>query len=448
MTKKKLYDIKIESMRYPNLGISSLGDQKIQCKGTITGQTVQVRLGRKRGEYREAKKVQILEHSPLETMNPCPAFGDCGGCQYQRLPFTTEDALKQKMMEELFAEAAPGLTIQRHSNPRPRSYRNKMEYTFGDAYKGGPLVLGLHSAGRFYEMVDTAGCNIVHPDFEVIRQGVQDYFRQTGQAFYRKLHHTGLLRHLVIRCGFHTRELLINLVTTSQDEVSTEGLIDILLDLPLELNIVGILHTINDDLADAVKADELRTLYGRPYLYERVLGLEFKISPFSFFQPNVFGIENLYSRLLELAGDLSETTVYDLYSGTGTIGMILAKKAHKVIGVEIVEEAVLAARENAVANGIKNVEFRSADVLKELEQLTDPADLIVLDPPRAGIHPKALEGIISYQPKNFLYVSCNPKSMAEDLHSFLQAGYEIKALEWFDQFTRTPHVEALAYISV
>lgn len=257
----------------------------------------------------------------------------------------------------------------------------------------------------------------------------------------------GFLRHLVIRSGFNTKELMINLVTTTQDNFDYEEFKEMLLNLKLENEIVSILHTKNDDPADAVKSDETVIIYGRDYIYEEILGLRFKISAFSFFQPNVFGIEKLYSRVLDMAGDLEEITAYDLYSGTGTISQILAKKAKKVIGVEIVEEAVEAAKINAELNAITNVEFRANDVLKELENLNEVPELIVLDPPRSGINPKALEKILDFNPLKFIYISCNPKTLAADFNSFIDRGYKLVNLELFDQFTRTYHVEMVALFS-
>lgn len=440
MRKKKEFLFKPEKLIFPNLAEGMVEGQRVRLKNAIPGQLYNIVLGRQKSDYRQVKWFELLERSEIETNTPCDAFEKCGGCSYQTLPLETELELKTNSILDLFSETGfEGLIV--HPNPKPEGYRNKMEYTFGDEVKGGPLILGLHRKGRYYEIVDTTTCNIVHPDFEKIRIGVMNYFKNIGKKHYRKMSAEGFLRHLVVRAGFHTGEIMVNLVTTTQDELNSSEFVELLMDLDLENEIVSILHTLNDDVGDAVRSDEMRVLHGRDHIYEEVLGLRFKISPFSFFQPNVFGIENLYSRVLELAGDLSDTTVYDLYSGTGTISQILAKKAKSVIGVEIIEEAVEAARINAELNDIDNVEFRANDVLKELERLTGAPELIVLDPPRSGIVPKALEGILDFNPVKFIYISCNPKTLAADYHSFINKGYKLTHLEIFDQFTRTYHVE-------
>ena len=219
-----------------------------------------------------------------------------------------------------------------------------------------------------------------------------------------------------------------------------------LLVLPLEGTIVGILHILNDSLADLVQSDETRVLYGQDYFYENLLGLKFKITPFSFFQPNSLGAEVLYETARSYIGDTRDMTVFDLYSGTGTISQILAAVAKKVIGVEIVEEAVVAARENAERNGIENCEFIAGDVLKVLDEIGEKPDFIVLDPPRDGIHPKALPKIINYQVENLVYISCKPTSLARDLEIFLKQGYRVERCVCVDQFAQTVHTETICHL--
>ena len=220
-----------------------------------------------------------------------------------------------------------------------------------------------------------------------------------------------------------------------------------LLALPLEGRIVGIMHIINDSLSDVVQSDETRLLYGQDYFYETLLELRFKISPFSFFQPNSLAAEVLYSIVREYIGETKEKVVFDLYSGTGTIAQLLAPVAKEVIGVEIVEEAVEAARENAAFNGLENCHFIAGDVLKVLDDLTEKPDVIVLDPPRDGIHPKALPKILDYQVDKIIYISCKPTSLARDLPAFIDAGYQIQKTCSVDQFCSTVHVETVVLLS-
>ena len=295
-----------------------------------------------------------------------------------------------------------------------------MEFSFGDAEKDGPLTLGLHKKGSTYDVLTASDCKLVHEDLTKILTCVLDYCKEQGFTYYHKMRHEGYLRHLLMRRGNTTGEILINLVTTTQLNPDLSELVERLMALSLEGKIVGILHILNDSLADLVQSDETRVLYGQDYFYENLLGLKFKITPFSFFQPNSLGAEVLYETARSYIGDTRDMTVFDLYSGTGTISQILAAVAKKVIGVEIVEEAVVAARENAERNGIKNCEFIAGDVLKVLDEIEEKPDFIVLDPPRDGIHPKALPKIIEYQVDNLVYISCKPTSLARDLEIFLR----------------------------
>ena len=240
---------------------------------------------------------------------------------------------------------------------------------------------------------------------------------------------------------------MVNLVTTSEIETDFAELQKRLLALPLEGKIVGFLHIINNSLSDVVRSDETRILYGQDYFYEEILGLKFKITPFSFFQPNSYGAEVLYKTAREYIGDTKEMTVFDLYSGTGTISQIMASVAKEVIGVEIVEEAVKAAGENAHLNGIENCRFIAGDVLKVLDDIQEKPDFIILDPPRDGIHPKALPKIIDYGVDKLVYISCKPTSLARDLEMFLGRGYQVEKVCCVDQFCQTVHIETVVLLS-
>ncbi len=328
-------------------------------------------------------------------------------------------------------------------SPQEFAYRNKMEFSFGDEYKDGPLSLGLHKKGSTYDVLNACDCKLVHEDMTKILTCVLEYCREKGYSYYHKMQHMGFLRHLLLRRGNTTGEILVNLVTTSQEETDFAELKERLLSLKLEGKIVGFLHIINDALSDVVKSDETRVLYGKDYFYEEILGLKFKITPFSFFQPNSYGAEVLYETAREYIGNTKDMTVFDLYSGTGTISQILAAVAKEVIGVEIVEEAVAAAGENAKLNGIENCRFLAGDVLKVLDTIKEKPDFIVLDPPRDGIHPKALPKIIDYGVDKLVYISCKPTSLARDLEMFLGRGYRVEKVCCVDQFCQTVHCETI-----
>src|SRR5690625_2511780 len=387
--RSKVIEMEIIETHFPNKSIGTHNDKIIKIKGGIKGQKVKVLLGRKRRDHIQGKLLEVLEKSPLEKNITSQPLDKSGACSYAGLLYEDEIDLKEKQVLDLFKrkgiENINFLGIER--SPNVEGYRNKMEYTFGDEVKDGPLILGLHERGKFYSIVDSDGCNMVDSDFTNIRKSVMNYFRDLEMPHYHRISHVGFLRHLVIRKALSTGEILINLVTSSQEELDKEDFVNILLDCEKNhliegSKIIGILHTINDGLGDVVQADNLELLYGRDYIVEEILDLKFEISPFSFFQTNTYGAEKLYRLVREFAGDIQDKTIFDLYSGTGTIAQIMAPLARKVIGIEIVEEAVEKARDNSKLNELDNVEFIAGDVLKEVDKLEDKADIIVIDPPR------------------------------------------------------------------
>lgn len=381
-------------------------------------------------------------------MEICKHNEYCGGCIYQEMPYQEQIILKGKEVLRLLDEKK--VMYDRYlgieGSPKQKAYRNKMEYTFGDEIKEGEMTLGMHKKGRFMSIVTVDECQLVDGDFNTILRAALDFCKEKEYAFYHKKSHKGLMRNLIIRKGEHTGELLVNIVTTSQQEFDENGFVDTLNNLELTNKLVGILHTINDNVADFVYCDRIKTLWGQDYYTEEIMGLRFKVSAFSFFQTNVLAIEKLYTEAISLIKDLDGKTVFDLYCGTGTITQILALRAKKAIGVEIVEEAVEAAKENAKLNGLDNCEFIAGDVFEVLNKLEEIPDVIVLDPPRVGIHPKALEKIVSYGVKQIVYISCNPKSLADNL-SFMQFhGYQVKSVKAFDNFPNTKHIECVCLI--
>lgn len=445
--KNEIIEFKIDRVDFPNKGKATYEDKELKFKGGIEGQKIQARVKRKRKGYIEVKPISVVERAPIETQEGCIHFGICGGCTFQSLTYEDELKLKEKQILELFKKAELDvnfLGIER--SPIVEGYRNKMEYTFGDEMKDGPLALGMHRKGRFYEVVNVPECNIVEDDFTLIREEVLAYFREKEKSYYRKKNHVGFLRHLVVRKAQSTGEIMVNLVTSSQDTLDESEFADRLNSIKLSGEITGILHTTNDSLSDAVKVDKMDLLYGRDYIMEEILGLKFKISPFSFFQTNTYGAEKLYSIAREFAGDIDEKIVFDLYSGTGTIAQIMAPMAKKVIGIEIVEEAVEKANENKELNGLDNIEFIAGDVLEKVDNLKEKPDLIMIDPPRDGIHPKAINKIIDFDPETFVYISCNPVTLVRDLKVFKERGYRIEKVKCMDMFPRTPHVETVCLL--
>lgn len=460
MKKGEIYEGVIECVDFPNKGTVRVDGERVTVKNGIPGQNVRFAINKKRKNKAEGRLLEVLEKSPLETREPvCSLFPACGGCMYQTMSYEEQLKMKENQIRSLLDEAiaAAGQTDSKgnadycfegiQGSPKEFAYRNKMEFSFGDEYKDGPLSLGLHKKGSTYDVLTASDCKLVHEDLTRILNCVLNYFQERKTPYYRKMSHEGYLRHLLLRRSESSGEILVCLITSSQREEPLEALVQQVLELPLEGTVVGFLHIINDSLADVVQSDETRILYGQDFFYETILGLRFKITPFSFFQTNSKGAEVLYSAARDYIGETKDMTVFDLYSGTGTIAQILAPAAKEVVGVEIVEEAVEAARENAAANGLDNCRFLAGDVLKVLDEIPEKPDLIVLDPPRDGVHPKALPRIIAYGVDRMLYISCKPTSLARDLGVLIPSGYRVEKVRLVDMFPQTVHVETVVLLS-
>lgn len=454
----------VERVDFPNKGIAVTDDgERVIVKNTIPGQKVEFVVNKVKHQRAEGRLMEVIEKSPLETEEPCPHFGMCGGCTYQTVPYEKQLDMKLTQVKKLISDAigtekeAGYEFIGIHGSPKKSEYRNKMEFSFGDEYKDGPLALGMHKRGSFYDLVTVSDCQIVDEDFRTILKATLDYFSKNNIPYFHRATHKGYLRHLLVRKATKTGEIIVDLVTSTQTEGFNEE--ELLAGFRYELltrhydgRFKGVLHTKNDSVADVVKNEGTEVLYGDSYFYEELLGLKFKITPFSFFQTNSLGAEVLYETAREfILGDdkdsLNGKTVYDLYSGTGTIAQLMAPVCKEVVGVEIVEEAVCAAKENAALNGLDNCKFIAGDVLKVLDEIEEKPDYIILDPPRDGIHPKAIGKIIEYGVENMVYISCKPTSLARDLQIFMARGYRVEKICCVDMFPNTYHVETVVLLS-
>lgn len=451
MKKKDEIILEIADVNFPNKAYGYYEGEKVIVKNAVPGQKVQAQVFKKRGSGVEARLQEVIERSPLEReTGMCSHYALCGGCTYQTMRHEEELRLKERQVKRLLENA--GICVQSWEGivpaPSETGYRNKCEFSFGDEEKDGDLALGMRKRMSYYEVVTLKDCNIVDADYLRIIEGTLQFFQERKVPFYHKARHDGSLRHLVVRKGAATGEILINLVTSSEVPFSVEEFKDMLLGLELDGSVCGILHSVNDGLADVVKSDEMRLLYGRDFFMEKLFDLEFKVSVYSFFQTNSAGAEKLYSIVKEFAGDVADKTVFDLYCGTGTIGQIMAEAgSKKVIGIELIEEAVVAANENAKRNHLENCTFLAGDVLKMVDELKERPDLIIVDPPRDGIHPKAIGKIIAFGTPEIVYVSCKPTSLARDLEIFQQEGYLVERVKLMDMFPRTVHVETVALLS-
>ncbi|MCD8336969.1 MAG: class I SAM-dependent RNA methyltransferase [Lachnospiraceae bacterium] len=522
MKKGQIMEGAVERVDFPNKGIVRTEEGTVTVKNVLPGQMIRFAISKKRSGRAEGRLLEVLQPSMLEKQEPaCSLFPACGGCTWQSLSYESQLKLKAEQVKRLLApvlrtetefmkepaaaaELVTGSAALSESNsaidavfegilrsPQEFAYRNKMEFSFGNEYKDGPLTLGLHRRGSHYDVLTADDCHLVHSDMTALLKETLSFFQERQIPHYHKMTHEGILRHLLLRRAEKTGEILVCLVTAGIKEENTrkefaeiqqEYTAHILaLEQNLQGHIAGILHMRNDSLADIVQSDEATILYGQDYFYETLLGLRFKITPFSFFQTNSLGAEVLYGAAREyVAGFEAEKdgsapvspdlqnlrdmrtqnmwtqhmrnthstpkVIFDLYSGTGTIAQILAPVAEKVIGVEIVEEAVEAARENARMNGLDNCTFIAGDVLKVLNMISERPDFIVLDPPRDGIHPKALQKIIAYGAPRILYISCKPTSLARDLEVLLKNGYQAERICCVDMFPQTANVETVCLL--
>ncbi|MCR5655812.1 MAG: 23S rRNA (uracil(1939)-C(5))-methyltransferase RlmD [Lachnospiraceae bacterium] len=477
MKKGEVYEGIVKEIRFPNKTVIEVptddGVETVIAKNGVVGQKVCVRVTKKRKGKAEGQILEVLEKSSLEMAPDCPHFGDCGGCVYRNLPYDRQLELKEsqvrKLIDGVYINSSREMDYVFEGilgSPQETAYRNKMEFSFGDEYFDGPLSVGLHKRGSFYDIVPVTECKIVDEDYRKILSLTLDFFREREIPFYHRMKKVGYLRHLLVRKAVKTGEILVALVTTSQTEVLTVDEKQLLSDYTTVLlqaveqgemqgRFAGIIHTVNDAVADVVQSDRNETLYGRDFFYEELLGLKFKISQFSFFQTNSLGAEVLYEKVREYADLFTKPNsglhndkplIFDLYSGTGTIAQLMSAVAKKVVGVEIVEEAVEAAKENAELNGLHNCEFIAGDVLKVLDEITDKPDFIILDPPRDGIHPKALPKILDYGVDRIVYVSCKPTSLARDLETFFDRGYRLEKACCVDMFPATANVEVVSLL--
>ena len=406
-------------------------------------------------------------------MQICDVKNLCGGCDYTDISYEEELQEKENKIKDLFKlhinENLDDIGFENIiSTGECNEYRNKMEFSFGDMTKGGPLTLGLHQKKFFYNILSSRNCELIDENIRKIVKTTEEFFNENNISYYHKRNHTGYLRHLVVRKSFYENSYMVNLVTTSEDvgggdsvgvglsEGAPSGVraryVDAITSLFSDKSKINILHTINNNVADKVDCERLDILYGKDYIYEEVLGLKFKITPFSFFQTNTNGAKILYDKVREYAKIINKdiNVIYDLFCGTGTIAQILSPLAKKVYGVEIIKEAVESAMDNAKLNNLSNVYFKAEDInvlMKNNDFLYEKPDLIVLDPPRNGVEQKTLEKVLEFGANNIIYVSCKIESFIRDYEMLKSRGYRVKKFCPVDMFPRTKHVETVVFLS-
>ncbi|MDD3296897.1 MAG: 23S rRNA (uracil(1939)-C(5))-methyltransferase RlmD [Candidatus Omnitrophica bacterium] len=379
-------------------------------------------------------------------MKNCKHFGDCGGCRFQDIPYKEQLALKQKQVEELAAAIGAQSLVKPIQSGKEWFYRGKMEFTFRQQED---IACGLYSRRTKGKVVDIEECLIFSQDAPVILKAIKEFIKQKGYSAYNKYKHKGFLRNLVLRETKFTNQIMLGIVTTSNNSLDKEEFIKILLGLKLKSKIVSIYWIVNDSWSDAVIFEKKELLRGEPFIQETLGDLKFKIGIDSFFQSNPRMIASFYEKIGQYANVTNEKNVLDIFCGLGSIGIFLADKAKYVWGVEIAPEAIDLARKNAELNGKENITFTASDARKFLNTQgvfhRNKTDLLVVNPPRCGLSNKILRAIFRLNPKEIIYSSCNPKALFSDLQE-LTKGYSLESIEPFDFFPHTPHLECLTFL--
>jgi 23S rRNA (uracil1939-C5)-methyltransferase len=420
--------------------------------GGIPGDRLEVRLVEVRPRFARGEIERVVAASEHRTDPPCPYFGRCGGCRLQHVRYEAQLAFKQRQVAECLARlgglgAAETIPLQPIIGaPDVFGYRNKMEFTFAEA--DGRAVVGLHETERYDRILDIERCLLQSDAMNALLGEVRDFVRERGWPVYRQADETGLLRFLVLREGGATGERMVNVVTASPDVATARALADRLRERGPA--VTAVVLNVNPRKAAVAVGVEEHPIAGNERIRERLGGLDFAISANSFFQTNTRQAERLFAIVAEYAALTGSETVFDLYSGTGAISLLLAGLARAVYGIELVPAAIEDATRNAAANGIANCTFLAGevrDVLPELLRRGIRAEVVVADPPRAGFHPKALRALLSLAPARLVYVSCNPATLGRDLGVLVAGGYRLEAVQPIDMFPHTPHIEVVARLT-
>lgn len=480
MKKYETLELNISELGPGGQGIAYQGDWQVQVPYALPGQKVTARILKRRQKKAEGRLQSVVEPRPDQIQAACKHFGQpptenseglgngCGGCAWQQADYALQLQWKHQIVSGLLRP----LLDERIEipavlpSPRPLGYRNKFELSFGDKIylsderylalrqAKEPLprgdYLGFHVPGSFGTLVDVHQCELMPPGLQALYKIVRQVWPQLGGEVYSPRFHTGYWRHVVLRQGMRTGELMLHLNTAAGHHPDWQILLEALqaFDLPGH-QIRSVIHSQHTGDAQIVGYQPVQILQGEACISDALCGLRFEISPYAFFQTNTEAAELLYQQVQRLASGFQARTIYDLYSGTGTIGMVLSGQAEQVFGIEEIASAVQDARANAERNGIQNCKFESGKVEALLPELiaTHPADLVIIDPPRAGLHPKALKTLLELKAPALIYVSCNPSALARDLADLLTI-YQVAAIQPVDLFPQTGHVETVVALKL
>lgn len=447
LQRNQVIEITIDRLAHGGAGVGRVGGMAVFVPGAAPGDHLRARVTRRKAQHAEAQIEAILRPSPRRQPSPCPLFGDCGGCKWLHLPYATQVEAKRQIVAETFdhlGKVPHGPLAPIIPSPDEFRYRNKMDLTFGRD-GAGRTVLGFHRAEQFDEIIDVPVC-LLHPEsFDRLVEAFRAWARREGLAPYDPKTHRGFLRSVILREGRRTGETLAVLITAEGDLPHRERLVEAL--RAACPGLVGFLWGINTGVADVARVERLAWLWGTDVLHERLGDQTFAVSALSFFQTNTPATELLYRTAAEALDLTGDEVLLDAFCGTGTIGIFCAPRCRHVYGVELQLQAVADARRNAAANGLDNCTFLAGDIRETLALVRHVAgqriNRIVVDPPRGGMHHRALEQLIDLRAPVFVYVSCNPATLARDLQALHAAGYAIDRAVPLDLFPHTFHVEVV-----
>ncbi len=469
MARKKKPEIKgiqISSYAAEGKSIATLEDGKVLfVENAIPGDVVDVRVTKNKKSWAEGKVTKLITPSPTRIEPFCEHFGVCGGCKWQMVPYEQQIAYKQQQVQDQLTRIGHIELPEMQpisGSPKQQYYRNKLEFTFsmlryrtheeitaaGEAVIPQEPALGFHAPGLFDKVVEINQCYLQTEPTNKLLQVLRDYSKLHNLPYYNYREHTGWLRNVVLRVA-RTGEILVNLVIQHEDKPNRVALLEHLLkEIP---EITTLHYTINGKVNDSIHDLEVHTYYGKGYIEETLEDFKFKISPKSFFQTNTYQAENLYRFTRDFAGLTGNETLYDLYCGTGSIGIFCSKGAKKVVGIEVVADAIEDAKLNAAANGLDHCLFYAGDVADictdEFFENHGRPDVIITDPPRAGMHEKLIQQLLRIKAPKVVYVSCNPATQARDLQ-LLDAAYKVTRLQPVDMFPHTHHIENVALLEL
>ncbi|WOV86680.1 23S rRNA (uracil(1939)-C(5))-methyltransferase RlmD [Sporosarcina oncorhynchi] len=442
-------NVYVEDLTHDGSGVAKVEGYPLFIPGALPGEQVEVQVGKTLKNYGFAKLLEVIEPSPQRVEPPCPVFWDCGGCQMQHLSYEGQMIQKQKQVRDVIDRIAKLPNVPVHpvkGMDNPWRYRNKSQIPFGE--QNGRIVSGFYKS-RTHHIVDTDVCIIQSEEADLLMATLKREMLILGVDAYNERTHKGLLRHLIVRKGKATGEIMVVLVTSKRKFPEREAVVEMIKRVVPE--VTSIMHNVNSEKTNVIFGNETSCLYGKSFIIDSIGDIDFEISARSFYQVNPEQTEVLYKQALDYAQLSGGEMVIDAYCGIGTISLFLAKQAKEVYGVEIVPQAIEDAKRNAELNGLDNAHFEAGaaeDVIPKWYEQGKRFDVLVVDPPRKGCDEKLLQTILTYKPKRVVYVSCNPGTLARDLRILEDGGYKTQEIQPVDMFPQSSHVESVAWLEI